>query len=358
MKRPLRQIVCISSAPWQSAPTRTQQLVARLRDAQVLFFEPPGGRHAGRRVRPGLTLYSLPAIPEIETHHHRLFRLGQRRLAKFIAARLDRHRFRDYLLWCDCPSAVHLLDYLPCRGVVYDCSRDWSRLPIRWESDLALAADVIFAASPELIDHLAPCSDNLVLLPNGVNYPMFTRPGLECPADLAGIRGPVLGYVGALRRRLNLAPALACAQAMPEATLVFLGDVGDNPLLPELEALPNVRLLGRRPPVELPDYLSRFDVCLNFVEHNPGYQVIPTRIYEYLAAGAPIVSMLYPDQIEHFPDVIYGAHTAEEFVRLCRRALGETGTWARSRRQEYGAGASWSERAREVTRILESIGLY
>ena len=59
--------------------------------------------------------------------------------------------------------------------MVYDCDRDWFDLPPRWESDLALAADVVFAASPGLADHLSPCNDNIALLPNGVNFPMFTR---------------------------------------------------------------------------------------------------------------------------------------------------------------------------------------
>lgn len=68
--------------------------------------------------------------------------------------------------------------------------------------------------------------------------------------------------------------------------------------------------------------------------------------------------MLSPDQVEHFPDVVYGAHTSAEFNLLCTRALSETGTWARDRRREYGKAAAWSERANEVNRILESIGLF
>ena len=346
--------------PWMAVPTRTQQLLTRLRDVQILFFEPsgPGYQRPGRRVRPGLTVYTLPPIPDVEERHPRLFRLGQRRLVKYIRALLERHRFREPVLWCDTPQAVHLLDELPCRGIVYDCCRDWSELPIRWESDLALAADVIFAASPELIDHLSPCNDNIALLPNGVSYPMFTRPGLECPPELCGWTGPMLGYVGTIHRDLELSPALSCALALPEAQLVFVGQAERGARLSALEELPNVTFLGPRLPVEIPDYLGRFDVCLNLLRQDAGYQVIPRRMYEYLSSGKPIVSMLYPDQVEHFPDVVYSAHTPEEFARLCRRALAERGNWVRARRREYGAAAAWSERAGDVMQILSSIGLY
>ena len=37
--------------------------------------------------------------------------------------------------------------------------------------------------------------------------------------------------------------------------------------------------------------------------------------------GGPIVSMLWPDQVEHFPDVVYGAHSHQEFLTLCEHAL-------------------------------------
>ena len=42
----------------------------------------------------------------------------------------------------------------------------------------------------------------------------------------------------------------------------------------------------------------------------------------------------------------------------CRRALAETGDWAKNRRREHGAAAAWSARADEVTRILGTTGLY
>ncbi|UQT47858.1 hypothetical protein M5E87_24060 [Flavonifractor plautii] len=58
----MRQILCLSADPWRTIPTRTQQLMTRMRDAQVLLFEPPGkySRQPGRRVRPGLTVCALP----------------------------------------------------------------------------------------------------------------------------------------------------------------------------------------------------------------------------------------------------------------------------------------------------------
>lgn len=357
----MKQYICLSSTPWQTIPTRTQQLTARLKRARVLYFEPPGPnwRKPGRQLRPGLTVYTLPPVPEVEERHRLLFRRRYRKLARFICERMERHRFREPVLWTDTPETVHLLDFLPSRGLVYDCAQEWSELPIRWESDLALEADVIFAASYGLIDRLSPCNDNIALLPNGVNHPMFAQDRLECPPELRNLAGPVLGYAGTVWRDLDLSPVLLCAREMPRSTFVFLGRRERNPALSALEKLHNVYFLGQRPPVEVPDYLARFDVCMSLPRlRSPENDVVSIQVYEYLSAGKPVVALYRRDQVEPFPDVIYAAHTREEFVKLCRRALSETGDWAKNRRRAHGAAAAWSRRAEEVERILEANGLY
>ena len=55
--------------------------------------------------------------------------------------------------------------------------------------------------------------------------------------------------------------------------------------------------------------------------------------------------MLWPEQVELFPDVVYGAHSPEEFLHLCQQALAEDPGWVDQRRRDYGAAAAWSRRA-------------
>ena len=76
----MNQYLCLASEPWQGVPTRTQQLLTRLRGAQVLYFEPPASpgsrehKRPGRRVRPGLTVYPLPPALEVDEQYHYFFR--------------------------------------------------------------------------------------------------------------------------------------------------------------------------------------------------------------------------------------------------------------------------------------------
>ena len=62
-------------------------------------------------------------------------------------------------------------------------------------------------------------------------------------------------------------------------------------------------------------------------------------------------------QVEHFPDVIYGAFSPEEFTYLCAQALDEDRRWVCQRRKGYGQSAAWTNRAAEVSRILSTAGL-
>ena len=359
----MKQYIVLSYTPWRTTPSRTQQLAARLREGEVLFFQPSraGFTHKdpGRQVRPNVTVYALPPVRLPSEGPELLLRHGWKRQAAFLRRAALRHGFRAPVLWTTQPQQVHLLDQLSFRGLVYDCDADWSDLPPQWEGDLAAAADVVFAASPGLLDRLSPCNANIALVPNGVNYPMFSRPGLEVPAALGDVRGPVLGWVGRIDADLDLSPVEYAALEHPEWTFALVGRVsGDHPRLARLERLDNVRFLGRKPAVEVPDYLSRFDVCLDLRRREREFSdVIPRRIYEYLSTGKPIVTLLSPDQVEEFPDVIYGAHSPADYCRLCEHALAEDPAWVSPRRRDYGAASAWSRRAREVQRILGAIGL-
>lgn len=360
----MKQYIVLSHTPWAAVPTRTQQLITRLGEAKILFFQPADGpgdkswKTGGRLVRPDVTAFTLPPDSPLDQRHSFFRARSLRRQTIFVERQIQAHHFREPVLWLTCPDQLPFLDRFAYRGLVYDCDRFWPSYLDEAESDLALAADVIFAASPLLRQRLGPCSPNVALLPNGVNFPMFSRPSGDLPPGLEGLSSSLLGWCGTVDRRLDLSPLLALVRQHPDWTVALLGPVEDCPAVRRLAAYENVRFLGPCSAVDLPDYLSRFQVLLNLRrEGEENSDVIPGRIYEYLSTGRPIVSLLLPDEVEEFPDVIYGAHTPEEFVALCEKALREDPTWVSPRRKDYGAAAAWSRRAEEVRRILSSISL-
>ena len=361
----MRPIICLSSEPWSRLPGRTQQYMSRLRDCQILYFSPsrrwqdfsPGQK--GLAVRPNVTAYTLPpALLPLEEKHGPLFRRRYRQQGAFVARQADRNRLRDPLLWVTSPEHVHLLDHLRYDGLVYDCDREWDELPPHWEGRLAQAADVVLAASPLLVNRLSPCSANIVLAPNGVNLPLFD-PDSRRPDPLPQVRGALIGWAGTIWSDLDLYPLLYAARERPDWTFLLLGrrEKG-NPLLSRLKKLPNVIVPGPCPVSEVPGWLYRCDVLVELLrEERPYDDVISPRVYEYLATGKPIVSMLWPGQVEQFPDVIYNARDEEEFLTLCAHALEEDPGFVAGRRRDHAAQAAWPLRAAQISRILTTAGL-
>ena len=361
----MKQIICLSTEPWSRLPGRTQQLISRMRDAEILYFSP--GQHwkdsalyqKGLPVRPNVTAYTLPVpLLPLNEHHGALFRAQRRHIGQFIASKAARHRFLDPLLWVTSPEHVHVLDHLSYDSLIYDCDREWDELPPHWEGRLAQAADVVFAASPQLANRLSPCSSNIVLLPNGINLPLFA-PEFNRPDPLPQVRGALFGWAGTIWADLDLTPILYAALERPDWTFVLLGrrEKG-NPLLPHLKRQPNVIIPGSRPVNEVPNWLYRCDVLLELLrDQRPYDDVVSPRFYEYLATGKPILSMVWPDQVEPFPDVVYSAHDEEEFLTLCEHALDEVPGFVSQRRQNHAATAAWTLRSASVTRILTTAGL-
>ena len=37
----MKQIVCLATSPWYPIPTRKQQVMSRIPDAEILYFDPP-----------------------------------------------------------------------------------------------------------------------------------------------------------------------------------------------------------------------------------------------------------------------------------------------------------------------------
>lgn len=352
------QIVCFGLTPWQSGiPARTEQLISRLSSvADVIYFEPPyrGGSPRGRQVRPNVMAYTLPSPLPLVSMHPALFRNWQHRAERYAIRILESSRFDEPIFWLTSPEWYPLIESAPKQGLIYDCVRSFSLLPVEWESELAYTSDVCFAASPSLAFHLKQYTENVVTVPNGCNFPVFAG-----VSPRRSGRQKVFTYCGTLWDDLDISPIIYCARAHPEWTFRFAGSAEERfPGVRMTASLPNIEYLGSYEPRDMAAILNDSDICIHLLRREETVQdLIPNRIYEYLATGKPIVAMLYPDQIETFADTIYGASTEREFLHCCERALLEVGDSLPERRRRHAQSANWSDRAGQISEILKGIGL-
>lgn len=381
----MKQIVCLSTSPWYPIPTRKQQVMGRLKNAEILYFDPPvtwiaplrdpgakpklkAYRAAGERVSEHVTVYALPPVCPFFYKNRAINRWNQKRTAAYVRKRMAEAGFENPVLWCYSPVSADVTERIPHSALVYDCVDRHSAygglmnpaLVDQMELDLAGKADMVFATAESLAERLRTVNPRAMFLPNGANFELFQQaaePG-EIPEDMKEIQGPVFGFVGALQECIEYGYVVSAARARPDWSFVFIGRENPGVDLGELRALPNVHFLGLKPHELLPRYIACFDACLNlFASSALSRDVSPLKFYEYLATGKPIVSTPQPDQVLRFAPLLHIARTADEFESACAAALEDSAPERKTARMEEGRKSSWDARVGEMERILKGMGI-
>jgi glycosyltransferase involved in cell wall biosynthesis len=273
---------------------------------------------------------------------------------------LTRARIERPVVWAGTPSPalVAALDRLPARLLVYDCldavaaHRPGQEEIEAAESELARRADVVLATTPELEARMRRRNPRTVLVPNAADYDHFSRriPPGAVPPELRVLPRPVIGYVGEVADWFDTFLVHALAVRQPRWSIVLVGPATADARRALTDS--NVHFLGRRPYSELPRYLAGFDCCLIPFRASPlTAAVSPIKLYEYLAAGKPVVSTPLPSVLPFEGDVLVAAgprflEAVEEAVRGARDAA------AAEARRRRARAHTWDQR---VARILEAL---
>jgi GT2 family glycosyltransferase/glycosyltransferase involved in cell wall biosynthesis len=242
--------------------------------------------------------------------------------------------------------------------ILYDCMDEWENFPgikkpiIEMEDRLVRACDQLVVTAQRLHDKWRQYHRPTVLARNAADFAYYDE---HChPNDLLkDVKHPVVGYYGAIADWFDLELMEHVATRRPECTFVLLGGVFDVNVA-RLKALPNVRLLGQQPYASMPRYLYHFDACLIPFKINPITEATdPVKLYEYLCAGKPVVSVALPE-IEPYRDYVHIARDADDFVAKLDVALSENDADLVTRRRELARQHTWEERWHRIAAGLAS----
>lgn len=367
------ELIWFSEIQWDFLSTRKQRLLARFPDTwRILFVEPyaVGRRSHWFPVKRGrVRVLTVPFLKTIPPGKPQLFdnplirllvTLAGRAVAAFWCrvlgfASADRIIGLSNIFWGDAVASM------PCRLRFYDANDDhlgftpgqpWLRDSMR---RFVEKADLIFYVSDPLLEKLRPRPEQrCVELGNGVELGHFATPRPNIPEKLAGLPRPILGYVGAMDwLDAGLVASVACA--WPEYSVVLVGPAYASDWAKRHAALlelPNVHWIGKVAYEELPAWVQRFDLALMPLERSRLKRASnPNKLYEYTAAGVPVLAIDYCDAVRKASGVIAVAATLEEFVQLVPEALGDG---RRAERQAFARKHSWDALAAAMVRELEA----
>lgn len=351
-------IICISWLVWDSIPLVMHQMMTRLaRNNRVLFVDPPVA-YSNLIIRPSLWkdrlrktflwlrgvrlvndnmyVYYPPPLLLQYGHYKNVDSLNQSFITSAIAKTARRLGFTNPIVWIYHPYAINPGGEFDEKMVCYDCNDDVgfffcyhfnkrNRLS-DMEERLAKRADVIFTTSKYLYQIRKEQNPNTHYLPSGIDSELFKQaqsPACKVAPELEGISRPVIGFVGGMvNSKMNWEWIREAAVARPQWNFFFVGPCVERPPAYIVQQK-NVLFAGAKPQNLLPSYIKGFDVCLIPYKGEDFLRACqPTKAFEYLASGKPVVSSWIPE-LEDYQEIIRLSRTSGEFIQNIEAALAE-----------------------------------
>jgi glycosyltransferase involved in cell wall biosynthesis len=377
-------IVSFAVDRWDDVPRCRHHVMSRLaKSNKVLFVMPPRNlRQVFRHQPPGTAgVYRVSDNLFTYAPSRWLPKISSTRLAGRVLARLRIRALKRLMrklgmtrpiLYIWHPAFADMIGRFDERAVVYHCYDEYAafagndRVQVASKDKRLLQeADVVFTVSDGLRRLKAEVNPNTHLVRNGVDYQLFAsaqNPDLPVARELQNIPKPVIGCVtrvvpdyfdSDLVRQVFL--------RRPDWSLVVVGPEGEGnddraaQSLLALKALPNVHFLGRRELHDLPSYLKGFDACLiPYVLSENKLLADPLKLYEYLAAGKPVVSKPLP-LLGWTGDAVAMADDVDEWVDAIDRQLRTDSPRKIAERQKLARANTWDDRVERISELIASL---
>ena len=349
-----KDVIIISSIDWSTHWQMHHQLATSLVEAghRVLFIENTGVRtpqlkdigrirdrirnrlsseHGFCQINDALYLYSPLFIPLPYSRVVNLFNVLSISLSIKRWMRLLRFSDPVVISFLPTPLAQGLIAKLNPSLTIYYCANHMAgaskaTAPLRdWEDKFFSTADLVFTISEAITERAKSFSRFVYSFPAGVEMGKFEALGFNLvhPADIASLKRPIIGYIGAISDVFDKPQVVALAKALPTATIVLVGPEYTD--LSILKAVSNIVFLGERSHDQIPAYINSFDVALiPYIVNEFTDSVYSCKLNEYLAMGVPVVSTnmrevrLYS---EMFPDTVLIGKDSVDFIAKIQQTL-------------------------------------
>jgi glycosyltransferase involved in cell wall biosynthesis len=367
-KRLFDTIVCFPLTEWEGLPHNSRHLMveASRRGYRVVYVDPIGIRSlklkrrdlskVRRRVRQlrhpfagvadGVWRLAPIAIPFQGRDAVRA--INNRMLTRQIRAALRKLGAKEALLWSYSPQLLEMRLQIDFELAIYHRTDPYTEAPgidasaIAAQEERAVTlADLCIAANRRSGAEAFSGARNTLVLPNGIDLSVFGSESRESD-PIPDVGHPRLVAIGTIDSWTDLELLNDLALAHDDWQLVLAGD--SLVRLGSLSSHPRVHVLGRLPYEQLPALLAGCDVGLVPWHVNAFTTgMCPGKIYQYLAAGLPVLStpMLEPSDYDDHVSVAPGeperfGAAIEELLRSNTPDLTEARR-GYARRQTYAA---------------------
>ena len=143
------------------------------------------------------------------------------------------------------------------------------------------------------------------------------------------------------------------AAEIPHVSVALVGGMISAKHFAPVRGLGNIHFLGYRQPEEVAAFIQHADVCIMpHVADSFTKSMNPLKLYEYLAAGKPVVATRVPG-LEEFEDVVQFADDADSFIGLIKETLRAKGENLAAECLSFAERRDWSTRVDFILDVLD-----
>ncbi|MGZ3847057.1 MAG: glycosyltransferase, partial [Flavisolibacter sp.] len=183
---------------------------------------------------------------------------------------------------------------------------------------------------------------------------LATDEQLAVHESMVQFKKPVIGFFGAIEKRIDYEMMRQVAEGNIDKTFVFAGPVSKEWVPDYFFSLANVHFIGRIPYAEMPSVLKCFDVAIiPFRKYEDSATVFPMKLFEYLGAGKPVVATDFNPDLKNFTgDLVPYCSNAEEFSAAINVALQTDNEQVRRERIKLAEQHTWESRAAQFEELM------
>ena len=355
---------------WEFRIQRPQQLAMQLaaRGHRVFYFQAQFNhcqQPLVKQIQEKIYLVQLPGDPAKIIYQSTLSEENVKEIEDSFLLLKNTFNIHSAITVVDLPFwrklAIHLRDKFGWK-VAYDCMdhhagfSNSSDLTSIDEQILATQSDLVLATSHLLFEKAKEKNANSILVPNGTDFDFFHHlPKDAFIPELKNLSHPIIGYYGAIADWFDTKLVGQLATAHPEWDFILIGSTELADLEP-IKGVKNIYLLGEKPYIDLPKYLSRFDVFIIPFKNIPLTNATnPVKLYECLSAGKPIVATRL-NEISNYEQYVKLAETQEEWGKAIQESLLEEKTpELLDYRYNFARNNTWQARAEIIDRAFTNL---